>query len=369
MDRIGVLFLSPVGFFKGGAERSLFDLTSNEGIRTVLAAPEDGPVLAKGRDLGYPCHVVDFAEINSIHRPFSFMDGIAAMRALFRAAYDLKKLGLEHDCKIVHSNGLKAHAINCVSRWIGGPKAVIHIRDIPYTAPEKLVWHIFRLLANDMVLVSRACWPGASLPSNVHVIHNGTPLRPVHEKSGYTGALQLGFVGRIHPAKGLHLLIDWMADARRKGLDLFLTVRGQYSDDAPTYESEITAQIERAGLTHHIKFDGFVDSPEKVYEGLDVVVVPSKTADPLPRSVMEAMACGIPVLGYPEGGIVEMIDDYKTGFLVKDSHSFIAAIENLQSDPAKLATMVQNARTKIQQDFTIENLHARMNEIYRRLAK
>ncbi len=45
LEKPKVLFLSPVGFFKGGAERSLQDLLSNPYITPILMAPEDGPIL------------------------------------------------------------------------------------------------------------------------------------------------------------------------------------------------------------------------------------------------------------------------------------------------------------------------------------
>jgi glycosyltransferase involved in cell wall biosynthesis len=370
--KMNVIFLSPVAYFKGGAERSLFDLMANPGITPVLLVPDNGEVMIAAQERGITCEVLPFGAIETIHRPFSFMDGFRALHSLYRAAAQLKIYSKKYNAQIVHSNGLKAHAINCVSKWIGGARAVLHIRDIPYTKPEKLVWKIFQILCDHMVLVSKACWPGEALPQNVSVIHNGTPLiedTTLPAALPEDKAVRFGFCGRIHPAKGLHLLVDWLAAAREKGLAATLSVRGTFSDDAPDYEQDLKNRIKEHGLSESIEFTGFINSPEKLYEDIDIVVVPSQTPDPLPRSVMEAMARGLPVFGYPAGGITEMIEDRETGFLVKDAEDFVTAVEALRADPQTLKNMSEKARARIAKEFTLENLYAGLNRIYERSAK
>ncbi len=365
MSKIKIIFLSPVGYFKGGGERSLFDLVANPDIEPIILASEDGPILDKARELGLDWGVLDFASINKIHRPFSFMKGLTAFLDLIRAARALKKIAQSKNVNIVHSNGLKAHMINIIADRMGGAKSVIHIRDIPYTRPEKLVWKIMHALCRKMILVSHACWPGESLPRKAIVIHNGTPLINSILSTPKAEKLTIGFIGRIHPAKGLHLLIDWIAQA---DMDMHLSVRGTFSEDAPDYENTIKNLIKNQSLKDRVEFTGFINDPQSLYAGLDVVCVPSQTPDPLPRSVMESMARGIPVLGYPAGGIFEMIEDGKTGFLVKDFETFQRAIADIVDNPERLELMTKAARNKIVQEFTIEGLHNNVNIIYRALS-
>ena len=111
-------------------------------------------------------------------------------------------------------------------------------------------------------------------------------------------------------------------------------------------------------------FFGFENDTALVYKNLDVVIVPSEIPDPLPRSVMEAMARGIPVLGYPAGGIPEMIVDQETGFLVKDGEAFLKALKALKDDPQMLSGMTAMARKKITQEFSLENLHTQITKLY-----
>jgi glycosyltransferase involved in cell wall biosynthesis len=368
MKKPPIIFLSPVSYFKGGAERSLFDLLENPDITPVVVAPEHGPILEKARALDMKCHILPFGDINNVHRPFSFIKSMRALRSLGRAAQDLKRICKENKCHIVHSNGLKAHVINCAARWSGGGKAIIHIRDIPYTRSEKAVWHILYFMCDRMVLVSRACWPGEKLPRKCVVVHNGTPVissaMEARQLSFHEKEIRLGFIGRIHPAKGLHLVLDWLAAARGKGSNVRLSVRGSFSSDAPHYEDEIRVQIEKLNLTSYVEFLGHLDDPEKVYKDIDIVVVPSETPDPLPRSVMESMARGIPVIGYPAGGIFEMIEHGDTGFLASNGEEFYTALQTLLSSPEKIAGMKEKAYKKILSEFTIENLHNEMNRVY-----
>jgi glycosyltransferase involved in cell wall biosynthesis len=365
-----VLYFSPVGYFKGGAERSLFDLLANPEVTPVLVVPEEGAIAQKARSQGIRCHVLPFGMIEDIRRPFSFAKGLRTAQDLWRASTTLKRLAREEGADVVHSNGLKAHMINGVAYRLGGAKAVMHIRDIPYTRSEIVVWKLMRHLSSALVMVSRACWPEeGTLPSKVHVIHNGTPLVPESDTPARAEGqpLTLAFVGRIHPAKGLHLLLDWLASARAQGLDARLSIRGEFSQDAPDYEAQIQAQIARLVLSDVVSFTGFLNDPQRVYAGVDIVVVPSETPDPLPRSVMESMARGIPVLGYPAGGIGDMIVDGETGFLVRDAASFTRAIAAITQDKAALQKLTAQARAKIATEFTIPHLHHSLSALYSKL--
>ena len=82
---------------------------------------------------------------------------------------------------------------------------------------------------------------------------------------------------------------------------------------------------------------------------------------------MESMARGIPVLGYPAGGIFEMIEDGKTGFFVHDGSSFCRIVDILFSDEQKLKRMVQNAKEKIEREFSIYALHQNITQVYHSL--
>jgi glycosyltransferase involved in cell wall biosynthesis len=367
-SRPRVLYFSSVAYFKGGAERSLMDLVANPGVEPHVLVPDRGPILDKMNSLGIPTSTIDFGAIENVHRPFNFLKGLAVIRSTLSAVRSLIHICRQHRIDVVHSNGLKSHVIGAIACRIGGPPAVAHIRDIPLTRAEMIVWTLLRLAANQLILVSRACWRSKDLPNNVIVIHNGVVTASI-ERQPFRPAspLRIGFIGRIDAAKGLHLLLDWASEARQANLGLDVFVRGRFDSSDPKYQDQIGTQIAKLDLQDHIHLQGFVSDPDAVYSDIDVVCVPSHVPDPLPRSVMEPMARGIPVLAYPAGGILEMIENRRTGFLISNAAEFIAAVRLIISDKAAVENIAENAQDKIDTEFSLTRVHSNINAIYQTL--
>jgi glycosyltransferase involved in cell wall biosynthesis len=343
------------------------DLVGNPSIEAIVLTPLEGPINDAMRKRQVETHVLDFGAIENVHRPFRLLDGFKTIAALFRSARDLIEICNREKIDIVHSNGLKAHVIASVARRLGGKPAILHIRDIPLTRTEKLVWKLLRLAADKVVLVSHACWPTDRLPEKVCVIYNGMPaythLPTVREKSASQG-LVIGFIGRLHPSKGLHVLLKWLSSTIQLGLHARLVVRGTFSEDSPHYESEISSIIRRLALKENVSFEGFVDDPSRVYDGVDVVCVPSHVPDPLPRSVMEAMSYGIPVFAFPTGGIPEMIENGRSGIFVTSASEFAAAVKKLSDDWSIASSISDQARRRISAHFTLDLLHKNQTALY-----
>ena len=362
-----ILFLSDVDYFKGGAERSLFDAMAAPAIMPILAAPASGPLTAEAQKRGIKTATLDFGAVLKVHRPFRARSIALSFKSALNAARALKRLAKHHGCTAIHTNGLKAHGVACLARLIGGPPVIVHYRAIPYTPLEKLFWKITQIIAAQVILVSRPCWPGRALPRNTSVIFNGIDLAamPTLAPRAQNGkALTLGFIGRIHPSKGLHHLIDWFAYARENSLDLKLMIRGAAAPQDKAYETEIRRKAQETGLSERIVFDGNKDSYCEIYDGIDVNVVPSVTPDPLPRSCMEANALGIPVLGYPAGGIPFMIDHGVNGFLIRDEREFCAALQRLTEEDGLYETISAAAIQNAENRFSLTALHAALADVY-----
>ena len=338
------------------------DLVTSPGIVPLAVSPAEGAVADALRRKGVPVHILSFGSIGEIRRPFKLRDGIRALFALYTRASRLKKICREERIDYIHSNGLKAHVVAIVAKVLGAAPAVIHIRDIPLTGQERLVWRLLELGATKLVLVSRACWPWPTLPTKASVVFNGIELReapPARAES----TLVLGFFGRIHQAKGLHLLVDWMRAINDAGIPARLVIRGVFYDEARNYKAELNDQIRRLELEEDVEFQEFRSDPATVYEGIDVVCVPSHVPDPLPRAVMEAMALGLPVIAYPAGGILEMIDDGRDGFLAADEAQCVAAIRAL-NDPDRRSRIRQAAIRRAETQFALRNLHDSIEQMY-----
>ncbi|MHA6719239.1 glycosyltransferase family 4 protein [Sphingomonas sp. RS6] len=360
-----VAFLSPVAYFKGGAERSLFDLMRNPHVQPLLIVPEEGPVSARAANEGIPFRCLDFGQVAAIRRPVRPAGVAAAAGDWLGAARGLKAIARQAGVDLVHSNGMKAHCIAALSRRIGGPPSVFHVRDIGLRPSERLIWRALARSADHMVLVSRACWPGQRLPGNVSVVFNAiepgdTVLAPRAPGAG----MILGICGRIHPFKGHHVALQWLHAARSRGIDVSIRIRGEATAEDRAYLESLETMVTTLGLGDAVRFDGSFDGLSAIYGGLDAVVVPSDTPDPLPRSVMEAMSLGLPVIGFPAGGIVEMIDHGRTGWLAADADGFCTALGEIAALGADLPAFRSRMAAAIADRFSMPRLHRQIAGIY-----
>jgi D-inositol-3-phosphate glycosyltransferase len=151
------------------------------------------------------------------------------------------------------------------------------------------------------------------------------------------------FVGRIQPLKGLDVTVEGMAAIVERHPDAILMVVGGPS--GPRGQAEMTALRKRAvelGLAGNIRFVGPMPHglvPD-LYRAADVVVVPSR-AESFGLVAAEAQACGTPVVGARIGGLIDVVDDGSTGFLIDgwDPADHAEAVLRLLDDPELAAKM------------------------------
>ena len=246
-------------------------------------------------------------------------------------------------------------------------KTLVHLHDIPYRASERAIWRFIAAAVQQVVVVSRPCYPAVGLPAKVAVVHNGIAMPSNVLPEPVLGrTLRLGFVGRFHPNKGLDLLLDWFVAIRKCGAPATLTIRGRPDPDRPEYWEAIKERIQREGLADCVEQGGWVTGAA-TYAGIDMLLVPSRTPDPLPLVVPEAMSAGVVVAGYAAGGIPEMIEDGVTGLLGTDADNLPERIAALWADPSRFDAMRNAAHAHVLSDFAMERFHHRLLGIYQEM--
>jgi glycosyltransferase involved in cell wall biosynthesis len=144
--------------------------------------------------------------------------------------------------------------------------------------------------------------------------------------------LRLLFVGRLDPVKGVEVLLKALAVARQTGLKLQLDLVGGVTITDQRRLETLTQQL---GLDQTVSWRGPQprSSLAEHYRHCHVVVVPSLD-DPLPTVVLEAMACGRPVLGSAVGGIGYLVRNGESGLLVPpgDPAALAEALGRLERD-------------------------------------
>jgi len=191
------------------------------------------------------------------------------------------------------------------------------------------------------------------LPSRVIVIHNGTELGAALAPPGQRAGLTLGIVGQINWEKGHEVLIDAVHLLIRSGLDLQLRIFGK---DNGAYALVLKQKARDLGIEGALDWRGFVRDQSAAFASIDVCVVPSRFADPLPTSAIEAGAFGRPVICSNLGGLPEIVRDGETGIVIEpDRPDLLAAsIERLYWGRDLIAKMGEAARARIGAEFSQE---------------
>ncbi len=206
------------------------------------------------------------------------------------------------------------------------------------------------------------------------IVRNGISLDNVRSELLPPEAKQRLFIHGDAPVVGIATRLIAI-----KRLDLFIATAAHISKTLPTARFVIAGQgaeearlrqlIQEAGLEHEILLLGHREDIHDVMRALDILLLTSDH-EGLPMVLLEAMALGIPIVSRQVGGIPEVIEHDVTGALVdSDSPVELARVcVCLLRDPERRKRMTENARCKVEQDYSAERNAAEIVRIYKSLA-
>ena len=180
----------------------------------------------------------------------------------------------------------------------------------------------------------------------------------------------IGFFARIAPEKGLHNLADAYRVLRtEKGLPPSrLLVAGYLAPEHRPYLDRIAETLRVAGLGEEFVCRGAVDRANKIriFHEIDLLSVPSGYHEPKGLYLLEAMACGVPVVQPNHGAFPEIIARTGGGVLAKsESGADIAdAIFELWKDPARAAALGRAGAEGVRRHYTVQHMAAGVLKAY-----
>jgi mannosyltransferase len=145
--------------------------------------------------------------------------------------------------------------------------------------------------------------------------------------------------------------------------------RSAYHEVDASIAERIRIKATDAGAADLLHFAGEVRDVEKYHRAADVFVMPS-VREAFGMSLVEAMACGKPVIATRIPGVTDtIVEDGKTGILVapRDADGLAAAIRSLLDDPAAAAAMGARARAAVTQRFALDAAAERWSAIYQKV--
>ena len=207
-------------------------------------------------------------------------------------------------------------------------------------------------------------------PGKIIVSHHGLPRRGQRPPSRYSDRaigqpLRLVYLGRLHPTKGVDLLVRAVRAAANAAveLDVYGIVQSPADERYRTWLINLSADDGRIRFLEPVP----VEQVHTTLEGYDLLAVPSQWLETGPLVVLEAFNAGIPVLGSALGGIAELVQHGVNGLLVHPFHqvdAWRAMLETLVTGPGMVGRLAKGVTPPRGMDDVAEE----MRTVYERLA-
>jgi glycosyltransferase involved in cell wall biosynthesis len=350
-----VLSVQPVAE-RGGSDQALLRLArqlSGAGWAVHIVLPAPSPMAAEFASAGVTLHVVPMQRISTSHGAaawFAYAVGWPkSVAAIWRLLRTLK-------ADVVHSNSLHSWYGWAAAR-IGGRPHIWHAREIVVQSRSALAVERFLALhfAQRVIAISDAV-ASQLHRSNVVVVHEEADQAEFYPGRAGRGrqavglsddALVVGYIGRIDTWKGIDVLLGSipLLPARPEGARVRVVVAGSTVGGKEAYAASLRRQAEELGVLWLGPLPG--PSAGDLIADLDCLVLPSTEPEPWGLVLVEALACGTPVVATDAGGAREIVAGLppEAGRLVppRDAHALAAAVAALL--PATTSTEQRRARS------------------------
>jgi len=371
MNKKKVLYILPPpsgkGIYKGvnGPEIRVKEIIRNwkeENIVPVILYPSSGRLIN------------DFDEFNR--------KGIAIMQKFDAPASRLKYLSAifssvsKYKPDIIHSHGsidfdfFAFLAVIFFRAKLVISRPIMITEDITMSAKYRIIFRlldfIFLRWSSKLIAISKKqmeVWKKEMhwLPkSKMKIVYNGVDLKrfyptpfPNLEK------IRFGIIAQLTPVKGHTTLMDAAYRLKERGYNFELRIVG----DGPL-RKELEDYSEQRQLKEIVKFTGHIERVEEMLREIHVVVLPS-AREGIPVSLLEAMACGRPVIASHVGGCSEVVHNGLNGFLIprSDVEALIAAMLKFLDNPSLVEEMGKQSAL-ISRSYSLESMYEGYINIY-----
>jgi glycosyltransferase involved in cell wall biosynthesis len=216
--------------------------------------------------------------------------------------------------------------------------------------------------------------------SKMRVVPLGINLEDYEARIGETNtrrtnshAFTVDYFARVAPEKGLHVLCEAYSRFRKRedvaASRSRLEVAGYLAPEHEDYLRGIERHINERGLGAEFHYRGALGREEKIafLQNSDVLSVPATYDEPKGISLLEAMACGVPVVQPRRGGFTEIVERTGGGLLVApdDADVLAAGLYELWKDPLRRVELGERGARGVRADYSVARMAERALEVYR----
>jgi len=385
---VKILFVANVADLYG-ASRSLSRLASQlsrEGHRVRAVLPADGPLRECLEAAGVEVVFARGMAILSRHTLSRAGGAALLLWRLVRSTIGLSRQIRDFRPDVVHTNTAVILPSCLAAAWRGTPH-VWHVRE--FLAGASRLWRVYQwfiyLFATRIICNSSATAAQFHpfIRRKVKVIYNGVAdselatasaarVASFRERYSPAGGPLVGVVGRINlEQKGQDLFVEAAASVAGRFPDAVFVIAGSVFPGNEDHVERLHRSAQQLGIDRRVVYTGDVADIQTLYSALDVCVLPARKPEGLGNVLIEAMALGKPVIGTRTGGIPEIIEDGRNGFLTEpnDATSLARAIERLLNDPELRERMGRNGRTRFEERFEFPACYRQVMRLYDSLAE
>ena len=366
----------------GGAQRYVYDLAtslSKDSYDVTVLHGEEGTLSEKLKQAS-----IRTISLKELSRDVYIFKDISSL-------FKLIKIFKEERPDIIHLNSSKMGIIGALAgRFVRTNKIIFTSHGWAFNEDRSLwqknalfILHWLTIkLAHRTIAVSeqtkQQISEGNSLGRKITVIRNGLAEISFLDKAAARAKilekmptdfnigkrLWLGTISELHKNKGLKYIIEAMhlldvAYDNRDNLPILVIIgEGEKRE-------KLKQRINRYGLEDTVFLTGRIEDAQKYLKAFDIFTLTSIT-EALPYVILEAGLAGLPVIASGVGGIPEIIDDMKSGILIrpKEPEEIQKAIDFLMNNPEKMAILGSNLQEKIKNEFSKDRMVMETSVLY-----
>jgi glycosyltransferase involved in cell wall biosynthesis len=278
------------------------------------------------------------------------------------------------DFDIIHNSYFDSFFLTPFSMWLKCPLVTTVHSDFWQFPNIKYVLEKTQRKEDALVFVSKKARELAGNPKNSYVVYNGIKIEDYQFKPKNEGEY-IFWLSRISPRKGAREAVQAVAGTGRQ-----LVLSGNYprKEHIEYFEENV-----KKFFSPNVRYIGASSLNEKVscYQNAKAFLFPIQWEEPFGLVMIEAMACGTPVIAYARGSVPEVIVDGVTGFVVNSSDDDIrgnwiikkTGIEGLQEAIEKIYSLSddeylkirKNCRKHVEENFTVNKMVDEYEKVYK----
>ncbi|MTJ50795.1 glycosyltransferase family 4 protein [Dolichospermum sp. UHCC 0259] len=372
------------------------------GTAKILLLPQIKYLLSQKFEVGIACspgkEVEELQKNGYQIHPVNIDRKISLLSSL-KSIYHLTKIIRQNQYDLVHVHTPIAAVLGRIAAKIAGVKCIVYTsHGLPFhdlSTPSQYYFYFIveklTALITDLILsqnyedISTAKKLGLCPPEKLAYLGNGVDidrfhrerLNPIHQSElrqslgiPETANLIVGTIGRLTRKKGSGYLIEATAKLVDKFPNLhILIIGGQLSSDPEPFQTELMAKIRNLGIENHVTLTGNRQDIPEILGLLDVFTLPTFTHEGLPRSILEAMAMGLPVVTTDIRGCREAVLQEKTGLIVpsQDSDRLAEALAIMLSNSELRQAYGNEGRRRVTTEYNEDFVFERLTKYYQEL--